>query len=124
MGVNRLPFYCFVCDSCGKKLTALRTMKHRNDVASCECGESMHRDLPAEAPHAQSRGRDYSKPIHSNSLAISPSQVAEHKRLFPNVKLDSECRPVFDNYTDHNKYLEKTGFVKMPTKRKRRFTKK
>ena len=74
--------------------------------------------------HAQSRGRLYSKPIHSDSLAISPTQVAEHKRLFPNIEIDSEGRPVFDNYKDHDAYLEATGFAKSPQKIRHKFQKK
>ena len=116
-----MPFYCFTCPVCGRERTLLREIKHRNDDALCtECGVIMHRDICAENPHAQSRGSCYSKEIHSDSLAISPSQVEEHKRKFPNIKIDLECRPVFDNYPDHDAYLEKTGFVKMPGKKKRK----
>ncbi|MCK4820551.1 zinc ribbon domain-containing protein [bacterium] len=116
-----MPFYVFSCPDCGRERTLLREIKHRNDDALCvECGVTMHRDLCAEKPNAQSRGKLYSKEIHSDSLAISPTQVEEHKRLFPDIKIDSQSRPVFDNFKDHDAYLEKTGFVKMPGKKKRK----
>jgi hypothetical protein len=56
--------------------------------------------------------KEYTTPLHSDSLAITPGQVAEHKQLFPNIEIDNECRPVFHNYTEHDNYLKATGFVK------------
>ena len=61
----------------------------------------------------------YKRPIHSDSLAISPDQRAEHERLFPNIRLDKECRPIFDNVRDHDDYLNKIGMVKLPQKTKK-----
>uniref|UniRef100_A0A6M3KWA0 Uncharacterized protein n=1 Tax=viral metagenome TaxID=1070528 RepID=A0A6M3KWA0_9ZZZZ len=89
-----------------------RRMADRNDPFVCECKDGMmKRDIASERPHVR-RTEDYSHPIHSDSLAISPSQVAEHKKMFPNIKLDSECRPIFDNYVEHDKYLKTCGFDK------------
>jgi len=58
------------------------------------------------------RGKEYFHPIHSDSLAISPSQIAEHKKLFPDMKIDGEGRPVFENFRQHDDYLETCGFGK------------
>ncbi len=55
---------------------------------------------------------NYSHPIHSDALAVTPDQRAEHERLFPEIRLDGQNRPIFDNYTRHEAYLKKTGFVK------------
>lgn len=62
------------------------------------------------------RSGKYRNPIHSDAMAISPDQRAEHEKLFPNIRLDKECRPVFDNVRDHDDYLKRTGFVKHPKK--------
>jgi len=82
------------------------------------CNVKMNRNLQVDLPFVS--GGDYKKPIHSDALAISPSQRAEHERTFPNVKLDKECRPVFDNFQTHDKYLKKTGFRKERQKTKPR----
>jgi len=58
----------------------------------------------------------YLHPRHSDSLAIHPDQVTEHKKLFPDVKIDSDCRPVFESFKQEDKYLETTGFYKHPQK--------
>jgi len=85
----------------------------------CEvCESTMDRDYQADLVNVGNV--DYAKPIHSDSLAISPDQVAEHQRLFPDVKIDSECRPILENYKQHDAYLEKTGFIKHPQKQKKR----
>ncbi len=60
--------------------------------------------------------RYYNKPLHSDSLAIAKSQVAEHNRRWPHIEIDSEFRPVFTNFKDHDKYLQETGFCKIQQK--------
>lgn len=83
-----------------------------------DCNVKMDRDFQADLPFAS--GGDYNKPIHSDALAISPTQRAEHERLFPDIKLDEQCRPTFSNYITHDKYLKKTGFRKERQKTKPR----
>ena len=61
-------------------------------------------------------GTPYKVPIHSDSLAIMPDQVEEHKKLFPNIPLDDENRPVFTNTKDHHEYLNKFVVVKQVQK--------
>lgn len=71
-----------------------------------ECGEDMALDCRI-AIHG-----NYRTPIHSDSMAISPTQRAEHERLFPDIRLDDQCRPTFDNFTKHKNYMRKCGIVK------------
>lgn len=104
-----MPLYSFVCPECGDKEESVRTMMDADKACMCTCGARMNRDFAADIPHA---ANDYRKPIHSDSLAISPSQRAEHERLFPDIKLDNDCRPIFDSYGKHDSYLKKTGFRK------------
>ena len=106
-----MPIYSYACDNCGKEEMVVKSLSEYDRLEPCPvCDESMRRDIAADAPHACSRGRPYAKPIHSDSLGMAPSQVAEHRRLFPYIEIDSQCRPVFKNYLDHKKYLEATGF--------------
>lgn len=117
-----MPVYSFRCTHCGNTDERVRAMKNCNKACKCKCGEVMSRDIPADVPFVS--GGEYHKAIHSDSLAISPDQVAEHKKLFPNIKLDNECRPIFDNFKDHDSYLKKCGFKKERQKIKHRKTKK
>ena len=55
---------------------------------------------------------NYRHPIHSDSLAIHPSQRAEHEKMFPNIRIDKLNRPVFDNFVDHENYLTKCNLIK------------
>lgn len=57
-------------------------------------------------------GASYHKAIHSDALAIHPDQRKEHERQHPDIKIDEKCRPIFDNFKAHDKYLEDTGYVK------------
>ena len=106
-----MPQYTFTCSTCGWSTELMLSMADSDKAPSCEvCGFDTRRDYQADL--FMPGNKDYATPIHSDSLAISPTQVKEHNRLFPDVKLDSECRPILENYQQHSNYLEKTGFVK------------
>lgn len=93
----------FICDTCMIMVQDTNT----KGVHVCpECGGDMRWDLNIGI-HG-----NYKHPVHSDALAISPTQRAEHEQLFPNIRLDGQCRPIFDNFTDHEAYLKKTGFGK------------
>lgn len=114
--------YCYKCSNAECGATDER-MKPAKDVGTDElcprCGTPMKRDYVAEHHNIQG-GREYRKPIHSDSLAINPNQREQHEKLFPNIPIDSEGRPVFSNYRDHNSYLEKCGFDKVSQKQRKR----
>ena len=106
-----MPLYSFQCPECGDKEESVRTMENADKACMCTCGAKMNRDFQADIPFAS--GGDYgSRAIHSDSLAIAPSQREEHQKLFPDIKLDSQCRPVFDNFSAHEKYLKQCNIVK------------
>ena len=113
-----MPQYTFKCPECGSVQELVLRMTHCSEPQVCECGTTMGRDYQADMCNVGNR--DYAVPIHSDSMAISPDQVKEHQRLFPDVKLDSECRPILENYQQHNNYLEKTGFTKHAQKTRKR----
>ncbi len=93
----------FKCRGCG----AERKDVMPDEMHHCsECGGDMHMKSFALA------GGNYNRPIHSDALAIHPDQRAEHEQKFPNIRLDEQNRPVFDNMGDHQKYLDDCGLVK------------
>jgi len=99
-------------------MEVVRSMADSDKSWRCLCKAYMRRDFQAEKFFAS--GGDYSRPIHSDSLAISPTQVAEHKRLFPDIEIDSQCRPVFDKFKVHDDYLKQTGFIKHSGKKRKK----
>lgn len=113
-----MPTYCYVCKGCGARSEVVRPMRDSGEPVSCSCGGKVIRDHHAEKPNVGDR--EYARPIHSDALAIMPHQVAEHKKKFPDIKIDSECRPVFDSYRAHDAYLDKCGYVKHRQKPRRR----
>ena len=120
MGGGKLPRYSFTCTKCFKSEERILSMENADKLQVCQCGCQMRRNFQADVPNIS--GGDYHRAIHSDALAINPSQRAEHERLFPDIKLDDECRPVFDNFSRHEKYLKETGFKKIPQRIRRKFT--
>lgn len=105
-----MPLYSFQCPKCENKEERMRAMKNAGKKCMCtKCGTKMNRDLRADLPFMSG---DYKRAIHSDSLAISPDQRTEHEQKFPNIKLDSQNRPVFDNFQNHQAYLDKCNIVK------------
>jgi hypothetical protein len=106
--------YDWKCD-CGATATE-REFRKWPDVPICPvCFEKMYRDYGS----VQTGGHDYKKPLHSDSLAIAPSQVEEHKQKFPGVELDNQCRPVFHNVSEHDAYMNAIGVYKAPQRTRR-----
>ena len=104
-----MAIHSFVCDDC----MILVEDENTKCVHVCpKCGGDMRWDLNISI-HG-----NYRTPIHSDSLAIHPDQRAEHEQRFPYIRLDDEHRPVFDNFTNHERYLRETGFRKETQKLK------
>jgi len=85
------------------------------------CDKSMQRDFKADL--FATPNDSYRVPLHSDALAVAPSQRKEHQQKFPYIELDKKCRPILDNFRDHERYLKESGCVKNPGKNKRRSTK-
>lgn len=102
-----MALHNFVCDECNV-IVQDTTSK---GIHKCpECGRDMRWDIKV-AIHG-----NYRNPIHSDALAINPCQRAEHEKLFPNIRIDKQNRPVFDNFVDHEDYMKKCNIRKVPQK--------
>jgi hypothetical protein len=61
-------------------------------------------------------GRQFSSTHWSESLAISPSQIETHKKLFPDVPIRPDGAVGFESVGQQDRYLKKCGFEKRPQK--------
>lgn len=52
----------------------------------------------------------------SHSLAMNPSQIAAHKKLFPHVEVTPDGCPQFSSVRQHSQYIDKVGMEKVPQK--------
>ena len=102
--------WTFVCEVCSRILEANAPPGLEN--TRC-CDKYMQRVYPN---HKQFHivGATYMRTKYSNSLAVSMSQIAEHREKFPGVEIDSQGRPGFDNVKQQDAYLEASGMVKHP----------
>ncbi len=110
-----MPQYNFACD-CGNKQSVIWSMRDAGKILECsQCGQDMYREYNFSVG-----GDTYSKPLVSDSLAINPEQIPEHREHFPDVEVLPDGRPKFENFKQHDNYLKKTGFVKQTQKIKRK----
>lgn len=97
----------FTCDDCNTTIES----KDTREIHKCpKCGLDMRWNLNV---NSGTRG-DYR--FVSDSLAINPEQIAEHKKEFPNVGVLPDGRIEFNSFRQHDRYLKKTGFYKHPKK--------
>lgn len=94
----------FVCDKCGYAVEDTNT----KTVHVCPCGEDMRWDLRNNV----SRRGDYEH--ISDSLAIHPDDIPEHRARFPGVDILPDGRPRFTSPKQQQKYAERCGFTKKP----------
>lgn len=113
-----MPQFSFICNECRTRKTEFVRSHSELEVPACPDHGPMSRNFHSDLISV--RADRYRTPIHSDALAIAPSQRKEHEKLFPDIVLDDKCRPVFDNFEKHEAYLNATGFQKNPGKQKRR----
>ena len=107
--------WTFIClEGCGR-VTEKDEDPYDGDYSTYCCGEDMQRVYPN---HKQFHivGAAYIRTKYSDSLAVSISQITEHREKFPGVKIDSQGRPGFDTVRQQDKYLEASGMIKHPQK--------
>jgi len=116
-----MPQYCYICPKCNIPVSFIKPMAEANKNEWCpRCGFILRRDFKNEGVLVGAGRRSYHKPIVSDSMAVAPNQVAEHRKLFPDVKMLDDGRPVFDNFSDHEAYMKKCNVEKVPQKTKKR----
>lgn len=103
-------YYCVICDK--RPLIKLITGV---DKLCPECDREMYTAY-IKGSTFNAGNKEYGKPLVSDSLAMHPSQISEHNKLFPDIRVTPEGQPMFDNYQQHDKYLKTCGFRKIPQK--------
>jgi len=110
--------WTFVCEQCRRVLEKDMSPfdDNMNRVYSTECCDKyMQRVFPN---HKQFHilGAPYIRTKYSDSLAVSISQIEEHKKMHPDVKIDAQGRPGFDTVQQQDRYLDAIGMRKDPQK--------
>jgi hypothetical protein len=90
-------------------------VSERDEPVVCDCGVQMKQKYSFRV---NAGNRQYARAIVSDSLAMHPDQIPEHRRMFPNIEVTPEGQPVFDNFTDHEAYLKKCNIQKLPQRKR------
>jgi hypothetical protein len=106
-----MGLYDFICPGCGYTIEA--TMP-KTAHACPKCGVEMN--LGNVISDTMGEGRQFATPHFSESLAISPSQVIAHKKMFPDVLVREDGAIGFTSVGQQDKYLKTCGFEKKPQK--------
>lgn len=111
-----MPEYTFICDDCGSRETTHASMSNAPKPGKCSaCGGKQYQDYGVPMILGASSG----KSILSQSMAVSPQQVSEHRDKFPDVGVHSDGVLEFKSQKQKDNYMEKTGFYQPPSKLKK-----
>lgn len=116
-----MPAYSYICFRCAATSEIIKSMADSDEPEECSrCFGLLRRDYQADS--ANIGIKEYSSTFASDSLAISPDQIPEHRKIFPDIEVLPDGRPTFRDTNQHSKYLAKIGWDKVPAKRKRKTT--
>ena len=106
-----MAIHHFICDMCGITVEDT-TAEHTHHCP--ECNAIMRWDITGIGmPDG-----DYEH--ISDSLAIHPDDIPEHRQKFPNVDILPDGRPKFTSPKQQEKYAEKCGFYKKSQRKRKR----
>lgn len=107
-----MPRYDYDCPVCNEQVEIIKPMSDFDSEEVCpSCDAIMVKQL---STGVGTPNTDYSRTIVSHSLAMCPSQIPEHRRMFPDIKVRPDGCPEFDNFKTHDDYLKKVGIEKSP----------
>ena len=110
--------FTFVCEACGHMIEEDMS-PYDNDMNRIYNTECCDKDMERVFPDAKCfniNGGGYLHTKYSDSMAVSISQIDEHKQMHPDIKIDAQGRPGFDSVKQQDRYLNACGFMKHPQK--------
>jgi putative FmdB family regulatory protein len=114
-----MPRYDYYCEECDYIIEVIKPMEQSDEAVICpDCDSIMKRQYMGQ--NVGTPNKDYSRNIVSHSLAMCPTQIPEHNRMFPDIKVRADGVPVFDNFKKHDDYLKKVGITKTPQRNRKR----
>lgn len=111
-----MPQYNYKCRNCGEIIVEFRLIKDRNLPAACTCKapHGLHgvADRDFMAGQINVRG-DYKKPILAQSMSFDTVDLAEHRKRYPDVEVQTDGRiatPVLKSLSQKRRYLLQRGW--------------
>jgi hypothetical protein len=78
-----------------------------SEVKCPDCGQTAKRRVFS----AKHQGLDYDVPVLSESLGVSPNQVAEHRAMHPTIPMLDDGRVVVTSHQEYRRIRKELGFV-------------
>ena len=114
-----MPIYCYSCEACGRTTEHSFGMHDAHpETMRCECGGTAERDFRAEQGHMKNTAWEPCNWIHSQGMAVHPSQVAEARAFnkrhgVPTTDYDPTGAPIFTSPGQMKAYGKAWGAGKM-----------
>ncbi len=106
-----MPVYIWQSE-CGHTVDVYRTVARRNYRPKASEGAMEGAKYKRVIGRVDTPQKEYRKPIYSDAMAINPEDVAEHKRVHPNVPImpDGRIGPI-NSHHQHQRVMAELGFV-------------
>lgn len=103
-----MPIYVHECPACGERSEHLRPIRLMKAKVDCDsCGARTRRLISPPSRF----GVDYLHEALDDSAGVAPSQVAEHRRRFPDIPMTNDGRVVVKNATERNRIVRRLNTI-------------
>lgn len=106
-----MPVYTYKCDNCGRREDQYRTMRNRNRRLPCGVCQKGLLERAFTEEMVNSTEQDYAKPVLSDAMGVHPSQIQEHKRLYPDIPITPDGRIECRSHAERKRIMKKLQFV-------------
>ena len=104
-----MPVYLYKCLQCNELHSDIRQSRARNRAIKCECGGLAKRAISMEIPGDIEL--NYRHPVLSDAMGVSPGQVQEHRRRFPDIPITDDGRVICESHNKRKRILKELDFV-------------
>lgn len=105
-----MPTYLYQCSECGEVQEAVRSIKDRKKTPKCKsCGGCSERAMHLEGFNTDLKNWD--KPVVSTSMGVMPSQIDQHRRQHPDIRLDRNGDIIVKNGAEERKVVRELKTV-------------
>ena len=103
-----MPLYSYSC-KCGHTCEEFRAVAYRDDGPVCSCGIKMEHDVCAD--HRREQRPGYWTDLLSDAMGVMPDQVAEHRKMYPDIPMTDDGRVIVRSHQEHRRIMKRLGFV-------------
>lgn len=100
-----MPVFVFKCKDSHVTEEFFFSWRECPKTIKCDCGLRAKKTICQTSCHTP-----YAKPVLSDAMGVHASQVADHRKRYPDVPMTDDGRVVVKSHTEHRRIMKRLGF--------------